>query len=107
LARGDATASGGKQRGGAGARPEEKSDAQFYDSTIKGQVGRGKSVVIGEVAGPNVRGRVGQRVQLPADAAETRDADPQSAERLPRSARDQAKQYFDLLRGVEGAEPER
>ena len=85
---------------GFGERPENKNDTKFYDSTVRGNVGKGKSVNIGEADGPNIRGKVSQAIRSVEAPGETRQDDPQANRRLPPAERDQAKQYFDLLRGA-------
>jgi len=85
---------------GFGERPENKNDTKFYDSTVRGNVGKGKSVTIGEADGPNIRGKVSQAIRSVDAPGETRQDDPQANRRLPPAERDQAKQYFDLLRGA-------
>jgi hypothetical protein len=85
---------------GFGERPENKNDTKFYDSTVKGNVGKGKSVTVGEADGPNIRGKVSQAIRTVEAPGETRQDDPQANRRLPPAEREQVKQYFDALRGA-------
>lgn len=83
---------------GSGERPDEKNDVAFRDSQVKQEVGRGASTFGGLVRGPSVKGEVAQAIKTPLDAAAAEPADPLTSERLPRSRREHAEEYFRQLR---------
>lgn len=87
----------GEGRGG-GMRPDERNDTRFRDSTVKQNVGRGASTFGGLVDGPSVKGDVVQSIKTELDAASVEPADPLTSERLPRSRREHAEEYFRKLR---------
>jgi hypothetical protein len=83
---------------GAGDRPEEESDANFYQSRVRGRVQQGKGIVVDSVPGRNLAGKARETIK---DAIEspTRDAaDPLTGHRLPKALRTHAQQYFDAVR---------
>jgi hypothetical protein len=55
-------------------------------------------VVVGEAAGPNLRLRVSEAVQEEMAAQSREPADPQVLEQLPKTRREHAQEYFNLLR---------
>lgn len=83
---------------GAGERPEEKDDVDFYDTKAAVKTGRGAVSVVGEVEGPNVKGNLQQQMQEQFQSARQQAADPLTNERIPRKQREHAKEYFDRLR---------
>jgi hypothetical protein len=91
------TQGGGKARA-SGHRPESPTDTKFYDSNVKPKVGRGAAVVVGEAYGPNAKGDVQQQIKIEIESAKHDSADPLVGQRLPRSQREHAKEYFDALR---------
>ena len=88
-----------KGRGGAsGHRPESPTDTKFYDSNVKQKIGRGSAVVVGDAYGPNAKGDVKQQIKIEIESAKHDSADPLVGQRLPKSQREHAKEYFDALR---------
>jgi hypothetical protein len=84
---------------GIGPRPEEEDpNVGFYDADSPVKVGPGSAVVVGEVEGPNVAGKVQEGLKDQFEAAKRESADPLTGQRLPRKVRDHAKEYFDRLR---------
>lgn len=83
---------------GHGARPEEKTDTAAYDSRVRQNVGKGAATVTDLVDGPNVKGNVLEEVKAEIEAARREKADPLTGERLPRTHREHAREYFDAFR---------
>jgi len=83
---------------GTGSRPENRNKTSLYDSTVKQNVLKGASVVIGTAEGPNRKGEVTEEIKAQFESAEHEAADPLSGQRLPHDYREHAKKYFDLLR---------
>jgi len=83
---------------GGGKRPDEKDDVRFRDSRVRQKTGRGAAVVVGEADGPNIRGQVAQAIKQEMAAQGSQPADPLVSERLPKSRREHAEQYFNSLR---------
>ena len=83
---------------GWGERDDNDIDAKFRDSRVKQQTGHGAAIVAGEADGPNMRGQVSAAIQTEMAAEGTTPADPQVIDQLPKSRREHAKEYFDLLR---------
>lgn len=83
---------------GKGFRPDEENDVSFRDTQVKQEVGRGASTFGGLVKGPSVKGEVAEAIKTPLDAAAAQPADPLTSERLPRSRREHAEEYFRSLR---------
>lgn len=73
-------------------------DAKFRDSRVRQETGRGASIYAGEADGPNVRGQVSTAVQTEMATSGGTPADPQVIEQLPKSRREHAEEYFDLIR---------
>lgn len=83
---------------GGGYRPDEKNDTNFRDTSVKQNVGRGASTFGGLVKGPSIKGQVTAEVKQELDAQNVEPADPLASERLPRSRREHAEEYFRKLR---------
>ncbi|MCA9229730.1 MAG: hypothetical protein KDA57_03705 [Planctomycetales bacterium] len=83
---------------GYGPRPDEKNPTNFRDSRVRQNPGRGAAVIVGEADGPNRRGQVVEAVkeQMAVDAGQP--ADPLVVEKLPKSHREHAEEYFNRLR---------
>ena len=91
-------AGSGKARA-SGHRGEKAGNVKFYDSKVAQKTGQGSAVITGEADGPNIKGKVRAEIQAQLDSARHDDSDPLTGQRLPRSQRDFAKEYFDSLRG--------
>ncbi len=91
------TSGGGKAKA-SGRRPEKKGEFKLFDSTVKQQLGKGAAVSAGETDGPNIRGQVQAEIKAQIESAKHDSADPLTGQRLPRSQREHAKEYFDSLR---------
>ncbi|HEX3997533.1 MAG TPA: hypothetical protein VHX65_03170 [Pirellulales bacterium] len=89
----------GNQRGReSGRRSEGANGVKFYDSKVAQKIGHGAAIITGEADGPNSKGNVRAEIQAQLDSAKHDDSDPLTGQRLPRSQRDFAKEYFDSLR---------
>ncbi|HEV3417642.1 MAG TPA: hypothetical protein VG056_12535 [Pirellulales bacterium] len=88
---------GGKARA-SGHRPEQATDTKFYDSNVKQKMTKGAAVSVGEAGGPNIKGQVQEEIKAQIESAKHDSADPLTGQRLPRSQREHAKEYFDALR---------
>lgn len=83
---------------GKGDRPDEKNPVAFRDSKVKQNVGRGASTFGGLVRGPSIKGEVVESIKTQMTAETAEPADPLTSERLPRSRREHAEEYFKSLR---------
>jgi len=83
---------------GFGPRPDEKNDVNFRDSRVRQKIGKGSAVVVGEAEGPNIRGQVGEAIKQEMISSASEPADPTVVEQLPKSRREHAEDYFNLLR---------
>lgn len=83
---------------GIGERPEEKTDTGAYDSKVAAKPKQGEAVRVGDADGPNMAGRTLEEVKAELNSAKAKEDDPLTNQRLPRSQRDHAKQYFEKLR---------
>jgi hypothetical protein len=81
-----------------GQRPEAKTGFKFFESNVKQKLDKGAAVTAGETDGPNVRGQVQAEIKAQIESAKHDAADPLTGQRLPRSQREHAKEYFDSLR---------
>ena len=52
----------------------------------------------GEADGPNFRGQVGESIKQEMTASVAEPADPTVVEQLPKSRREHAEEFFNLLR---------
>jgi hypothetical protein len=83
---------------GYGPRPDEENDVAFRDSQVRAQPGKGRAVIKGEIDGPNIKGAVLEAIKEEMTAASSEEADPLVNQRLPRSRREHAEEYFNSLR---------
>lgn len=83
---------------GPGSRPGAMDNVKYQDQRVRQKPGPGSAVVVGEAAGPNLRLRVSEAVQEEMAAQSREPADPQVLEQLPKTRREHAQEYFNLLR---------
>lgn len=81
-----------------GQRSNSDIDAKFRDSRVKQETGEGASIYAGEADGPNIRGQVSAAIQTEMATSGGAPADPQLIEQLPKSRREHAQEFFDLMR---------
>jgi septal ring factor EnvC (AmiA/AmiB activator) len=85
---------------GYGARPEEATDTKGYKAREKGNVGKGKSVRVGDATGKNIAGKAQQATSEEVVSSLAKDPDPIDETGLPRDQREHSKEYFEkLLKG--------
>lgn len=83
---------------GQGDRPEQETDSNFYDSQVRGKPKGGEAVLSGQASGPNKAGVSKEDIKQQIQTAISAESDPLTDQRLPRTQRDHAKAYFELLR---------
>jgi hypothetical protein len=83
---------------GIGERPEEQTATNLRDTQVRGKNRRGAATFAGLVEGPNIKGEVGQAIKEEMANLAAEPADPLTSERLPNSRREQAEEYFEMLR---------
>jgi hypothetical protein len=76
----------------------QEKHAGYFDTKVKQQVGKGSAVIIGEADGPNAKGRVHDAIKAEFQSKDTGPADPLTSQRLPKSPRSMAEDYFNSLR---------
>jgi hypothetical protein len=83
---------------GIGARPEEKNATNTRDTQVRQKTGKGAATFGGLVEGPNIKGDVAQSIKEEMTTKAAEPADPLTNDRLSTSRREQATQYFEMLR---------
>lgn len=83
---------------GQGDRPDEKNATNFRDSRVRQKPRQGAATFAGMVEGPTIKGDVVQSIKEEMQTLSTKPADPLTNERLSKSRRQHAEQYFQMLR---------
>ncbi len=83
---------------GAGDRPEEETEADFFDSRIRDQMKQGETVYGGKVGGDNRKGTTQVEVQNAVLSALSEEPEPLDDTPLPKLQRDHTRDYFNSLR---------
>jgi tetratricopeptide (TPR) repeat protein len=83
---------------GEGDRPDERNPTNMRDTQVKQKQGQGAATFAGMVEGPNLKGEVTQSIKEEMQTLTTKPADPVTNERLSKSRRQHAEQYFQMLR---------
>jgi hypothetical protein len=83
---------------GHGWRPEKETDTASYDTRVPTDPGPGAAVKLGRIHGPNVAGEARETIKSEIEAARSETAGAISTQRLPKSQREHAQQYFDMFR---------
>ena len=86
---------------GGGKRDLEKGEIGTFKSRVKGKLQRGQTVITGSADGNNISGRSVSQARELIQAEMSKDADPLENQKLPKSQREHARQYFEALRDVE------
>ncbi|MGL4513304.1 MAG: hypothetical protein ACRCT8_09465 [Lacipirellulaceae bacterium] len=81
-----------------GRDPGDQKDPRYRDSSVKQKVEKGASTFAGLVDGPSIKGDVSEGIKTELNAENVAPADPLTSERLPRSRREHAEEYFRKLR---------
>lgn len=84
---------------GHGARDLEQGEAGNYQSKVKGNIQKGETVISGNADGQNLPGSSAAEARELIKSELNRQSDPLEDQQLPRSQREQAKEYFEKLRG--------
>jgi len=83
---------------GIGPRPEERNPTNTRDTRVRQTPRKGAAVFGGMVDGPNIKGDVGQAIKEEMATLKAEPADPLTSDRLSKSRKEHAEQYFELLR---------
>jgi hypothetical protein len=83
---------------GAGWRPEKKTDTAAYDTRIPADPGPGAAVKVGRIHGPNIAGEARETIKSEIEAGPGDSDRAMSMQKLPKSQREHAQQYFDMFR---------
>lgn len=90
----------GKGQGnGHGERELEENETGDYRSKVKGRLQKGETVTTGDADGPNLPGSSAAEARELIKSELNRQTDPLEDQQLPRAQREQAKEYFQRLRG--------
>jgi tetratricopeptide (TPR) repeat protein len=88
---------------GIGDRPDEENATNLRDTRVRQKPRQGAATFGGMVEGPNLKGEVAQSIKEEMETLSTKPADPLTNERLTKSRRQHAEEYFKMLR--EGKSP--
>jgi|688.fasta_scaffold00784_24 hypothetical protein len=83
---------------GSGDRPEKETDTATFDSQIRDKMRKGETSFGGKVGGANRKGVSKEEVQDAIVNQQLEDPDALESEVLPRSRREQTREYFNDLR---------
>jgi hypothetical protein len=83
---------------GAGWRPEKKNPTAAYDTRVPADPGPGAAVKVGRIHGPNIAGEAREMIKSEIEAKGTESDRAMSMQKLPKSQREHAQQYFDMFR---------
>ena len=83
---------------GYGERPENATETGTFESKVDGTPQQGEVVISGKIIGPNKNGVSRAEIQQSIQSARQSDVDPVGEQQLPRSKRDQVKEYFEKFR---------
>lgn len=98
--RGERRGNGMGEGQGEGFRPDEENATNFRDTNVKQNVTQGASTFGGLVRGPSIKGEVAEQIKEDLNPTHAAPADPLTSERLPKSRREHAEEYFRNLREV-------
>jgi chemotaxis protein histidine kinase CheA len=87
---------------GAGDRPEKENATDTYESQLRDKMQKGETVFGGKVGGANKKGVSREDVKAAVENSVLEDAEALESENLPRSRRDQTRDYFKNLREDKG-----
>ena len=87
---------------GAGDRPEKENETDTYESQLRDKMQKGETVFGGKVGGANKKGVSREDVKAAVENSVVDDAEALESENLPRSRRDQTRDYFKNLREDKG-----
>lgn len=84
---------------GHGEREQQEGETGEYKSKVKGAIQKGETVKTGNADGNNLPGSSAAEARELIKSEMSRQSDPLEDQQLPRSQREQAKEYFEKLRG--------
>jgi hypothetical protein len=84
---------------GHGEREQQEGETGEYKSKVKGAIQKGETVKTGDADGNNLPGSSAAEARELIKSEMSRQSDPLEDQQLPRSQREQAKEYFEKLRG--------
>jgi tetratricopeptide (TPR) repeat protein len=82
---------------GFGDRPDERNATNLRDTRVRQKPRQGAATFAGMVDGPTMKGDVQQSIKEEMQALSTKPADPLTNERLTKSRREHAQEYFKML----------
>ena len=83
---------------GGGKRADETEKTGKYDSRVKGKLKKGQTVRSGFADGANRKGVSREQAREVVESSMNLETDPLENQKLPRSVREHASQYFEKLR---------
>ena len=83
---------------GGGKRDLEKEDTGSFRSRVKGKLQQGETVVTGDADGKNLTGRSASETRELVRDSMSKESDPLENQKLSRTQREHAEQYFRALR---------
>ena len=83
---------------GQGERPEEETDADFFESRIRDDMKKGETSYGGKIGGENRKGATTAEVQQAVLSSIAEEPEPLENQPLPKSQREHAREYFNALR---------
>jgi hypothetical protein len=86
------------QGNGQGERPEEETDADFFDSRLREKMKKGETVYGGQVGGENRKGTTQVEIQDAVLTSLSQEPDPLDDTLLPRLQREHTREYFNAVR---------
>ena len=84
---------------GGGKREKGETETGTFKSRVKGKLQKGETVVTGQADGKNITGKSISEVREIAESSMKKKSDPLENQKLPKSQREHAKEYFEQLRG--------
>jgi hypothetical protein len=96
----------GKGRG-EGFRDEVKDKGEkFTNSKVASKMqDKGAAAIVGEIDGPNAKGKARDIIRVDLQASESQQSDPLTGARLPKDYREHVGDYFDRLRDGDKVRP--
>ena len=84
---------------GGGKREKGETETGTFKSRVKGKLQKGETVVTGQADGKNITGKSISEVREIAESSMNKKSDPLENQKLPKSQREHAREYFEQLRG--------
>jgi len=84
---------------GMGKREKGEGETGGYKSSVKAKLQKGETVVTGSADGNNISGRSVSEAKEIVASSMNKDSDPLENQKLPKSLREHAREYFQQMRG--------